>query len=491
MKTSSFKDFCEHYKTYPLVPVFSELLGDLDTPVSTFLKITEGPYRFLLESVEGGENRGRFSILGHSALFVFSAKNGQSKLLDVQSGKTTFSTKNPLDLLKELIAEYEHPLTAELPFSNGGLFGYLSYDTIRYIENIPDSTTDDTLLDDIHLFIPRTIIVFDNLLHKISLITFVKPNGDVRGDYGNAVTHLSALVNKMESERNTPHNPKQFKNPSPIISNFTQSQFENNVKHSQQHLKKGDIFQVVLSQRLQMETKALPFDIYRALRVINPSPYMFYLEMEDLKILGSSPETMIKLTDGQVFVKPIAGTRKRGQNSLEDEQLSKDLLNDPKEQAEHTMLVDLGRNDVGRIAKYGTVNVKKLKTIEKYSHVMHIVSTVTGELNDGMDSVDVFKAGFPAGTVSGAPKVRAMEIIDELEPTKRGVYAGAIGYFSFDGNMDVCIAIRTIYMKRTTAYLQAGAGIVADSEPAKEFEETLNKARGLLKAIEYAEGGLV
>jgi anthranilate synthase component I len=490
MKTSSFEDFCANYKTYPLVPVFSELLGDLDTPVSTFLKITQGPYRFLLESVEGGENRGRFSILGQSALFVFSAKNGQSKLWDVQSDKTSYSTKDPLILLKEIITQYEHPLTAELPFSNGGLFGYLSYDTIRYIENIPDNTDDDTHLDDIHLFIPRTIIVFDNLLHKISLITFVKPNGDVKKDYENAVKHLSELVDKMESERHKHYSPKKYRDHLTFTSNFTQNQFEAIVKKSKKHIQKGDVFQVVLSQRLQVETKALPFDIYRALRVINPSPYMFYVEMENLKVLGSSPETMIKLTDGQVFVKPIAGTRKRGQNKTEDELLAKDLLADPKEQAEHTMLVDLGRNDVGRIAKYGSVKVEELKSIEKYSHVMHIVSTVTGELDDGMDSVDVFKAGFPAGTVSGAPKVRAMEIIDDLEPTKRGIYAGAIGYFGFDGNMDVCIAIRTIYMKGATAYLQAGAGIVADSNPANEYEETLNKARGLLKAIEYAEGGL-
>ena len=248
---------------------------------------------------------------------------------------------------------------------------------------------------------------------------------------------------------------------------------------------------MVLSQRLKIDTDVPPFDIYRALRVINPSPYMFYLEMDNLRVLGSSPETMIKLTDGQVFVKPIAGTRKRGQKTKEDDMLAIELLNDPKELAEHTMLVDLGRNDIGRIAQYGTVMVESLKTIEKYSHVMHIVSTVTGELDENMDSIDVFKAGFPAGTVSGAPKVRAMEIINELEPTRRAVYAGAIGYFSFDGNMDVCIAIRTIYMKGTTAYLQAGAGIVADSDPAKEYEETLNKAKGLLKAIEYAEGGLV
>lgn len=487
---SSFDDFRKDYKNFPLVPVFAELLGDLDTPVSTFLKTTGGKYRFLLESVEGGDKRGRFSILGDDPLFIFMAKNGRSTLKNVMTGEESVSDDNPLDVLKKFIAKYQHPLISQLPFSNGGLFGYLGYDCIRYIEDIPDTANDDTGLEDIHLFMPRNIIVFDNVNHKIGLITFVVPNGDAKADYQQAVGRLDELVARIKSHEPAHHTTASFIG-AVAESNFSKSEFMEIVDRAKKYIRRGDIFQVVLSQRLKVETEAKPFDIYRALRVINPSPYMFYLELGELRVMGSSPETMIKLEGDEVLVKPIAGTRRRGGSPEEDDVLKQDLLSDPKELAEHTMLVDLGRNDVGRIAEYGSVTVDKKMEIELYSHVMHIVSTVTGKLNKEMDSVDVFKAGFPAGTVSGAPKVRAMEIIDELEPTRRAIYAGAAGYFSFDGNMDVCIAIRTIYMKGRTAYLQAGAGIVADSDPAKEYEETMNKARGLFKAIEYAEGGLL
>ena len=490
MKVSSLDDFRKHYDRYPLIPVFAEILGDFDTPVSTFLKCTEGPYRFLYESVERGENLARYSILGASPLLTFQVKDGVSRVENLVTGEKQEFVENPMEVMKRIIEAYRHPLMTDVPFSNGGLFGYLGYDTIRYIEKLPDSTVDDIGLPDIHLFIPGMVIVFDNLLHKIDIITFVIPNGDMERDYNKALIVLNQIVAKIQDEKLSPTRPTARRSHGAFESNFEQEQFEGIVLRAKEHIKRGDIFQVVLSQRLKVETQADPFDIYRALRVINPSPYMFYLEMEDTKVLGSSPETLIKLDNGRVMVKPIAGTRKRGSNDDEDRRRSEELLADPKERAEHTMLVDLGRNDIGRIAEFGTVQVEKLMDIEKYSHVIHIVSTVSGKLRQGMDSVDVFKAGFPAGTVSGAPKVRAMEIIDDLEPTRRAIYAGAVGYFSFDGNMDVCIAIRTIYMRGRTAFLQAGAGIVADSIPRNEYEETLNKARGLLKAIEYAEGGL-
>ncbi|NIA31290.1 MAG: anthranilate synthase component I, partial [Actinobacteria bacterium] len=477
------------YNKFPLLSVSAEFLVDLETPVSTFLKCTEGSYRFLLESVEGRETRGRFSIIGYSPFLIFKVKNGLIEITEKVHGNDKSFRSEPLKVLKKIIKKYQHPKMNDIPFINGGLFGFLGYDAVRYIEKLPDSTNDDTKLPDMHLFIPETIIVFDNLLHKIEIINFVSPGDEIEKEYGAAVEAIKKMIKRIKANRKKDNEVKSF-NTDAFKSNLEEHEFKEMVLSAKKYIKRGDIFQVVLSQRLMIETRSKPFDIYRALRVINPSPYMFFLQMDGLNILGSSPETLIKLSDGRVFVKPIAGTRKRGADEAEDEYLSKELLADPKEIAEHTMLVDLGRNDVGRIAEYGTVQVEKLMEIEKYSHVIHIVSTVTGKLKKGMDSVDVFIAGFPAGTVSGAPKVRAMEIIDELEPTRRGIYAGAVGYFGFDGDMDVCIAIRTIYMIGKTAYLQAGAGIVADSDPEKEYEETLNKANGLMKALIYAEGGL-
>jgi len=491
MVTTTFKEFSESYKTDALIPVRAEILGDLDTPVSTFLKTTSGPYRFLLESVESSGQRGRYSIIGDTPLKIFESKDGRTVLTNCQNGESENHDTNPFKVLKDILSRYSSTYQSELLFNNNGLFGYLSYDSIRYIERIPKAAEDDLQLADIHLFIPQKIVVFDNLLHKIHIICFVVGNCNRKSDYESAVATIHEITEKIRSQQ-IPQNER----PSPIkrlevsfASNMKTSHFEDIVVKTKQHIKRGDIFQGVMSQRLRVDTEAQAFDIYRALRVINPSPYMFYMEMGEVKLMGSSPETLVKLNAGKVYLKPIAGTRKRGANDEEDEVLIADLLADPKERAEHTMLVDLGRNDIGRIAEYGSVQVEELMTIEKYSHVIHIVSTVSGTLRQGLDEVDVFKACFPAGTVSGAPKVRAMEIIEELEPTRRGIYAGAAGYFSFDGNMDVCIAIRTIYIKNGIAYLQAGAGIVADSQPEKEYQETLNKAKGLLKAIEFAEGG--
>jgi len=490
MSTTPFERFAEMYHSVPLVPVSTEILGDLDTPVSTFLKTTTGPYRFLLESVEGGTQRGRYSIIGDTPLLIFKSKNGFSSINDVCLGAEKENQRNPLSILQELLRHFARQTINGIPFINGGLFGLLSYDAIRYIEKLPLRSTDDMSLPDIHLFIPQKIIVFDNLLQKITLIFFVQPSGDMKKDYHGAAAELANLTEKVRKHHSTTTHKRILKSNGRFTSNMDRPAFELIVTKAKKHIERGDIFQVVLSQRLEAEISIPAFDIYRGLRVINPSPYMFYMELGEVTLLGSSPETLVKLEGDQVYVKPIAGTRKRGANEEEDESLIKDLLADPKELAEHTMLVDLGRNDVGRVAQYGTVKVDELMGIEKYSHVIHIVSTVSGTLREGLDAVDVFKACFPAGTVSGAPKVRAMEIIEELEPTRRGIYAGAVGYFAFNGNMDVCIAIRTIYIKDGKLYVQAGAGIVADSVPEKEFEETLNKAKGLLKAVEYAEGGL-
>jgi len=491
LKITSFEQFVLNYKTENLQPVKAEILGDLDTPVSTFLKATKGPYRFLLESVERGAQRGRYSIIGDSPIAVFKNKNSSSQLHNMVTGETEYYTGDPFQTLKEILQKYLTSPFYNTPFINSGLFGYLSYDSIRYIERLPEIATDDINLPDIHLFIPKKVIVFDNLYNKIIIINFVIPAGDKKKEYQEAKRNIQEIIEQIQTQYLSRNGHQGVPKTGRIESNLKKSEFEKIVTKTKEYIKKGDIFQGVLSQRLKVQSTVPSFDIYRALRVINPSPYMFYLEMGGLHVLGSSPETMVKLDNGKVEVKPIAGTRKRGANEKEDELLIKDLLADPKERAEHTMLVDLGRNDIGKITEYGTVNVDDLMITEKYSHVIHIVSSVSGTLRNGMDSIDVFKACFPAGTVSGAPKVRAMEIIEELEPTRRGIYAGAVGYFSFDGNMDVCIAIRTIYVKGDTAYLQAGAGIVADSIPEKEYEETLNKARGLLKAIEYAEGGLV
>jgi len=490
MKFTSLDQFNNSYNTARLQPVSVQILGDLDTPVTTFLKATHPPYRFLLESAEGGAQRGRFSIIGDDPLAVFTCKNGISSLENKQSGEITHYTDNPLSVIKDLLNKYTLPGSHDSPFNCGGLYGYLGYDTIRYIETLPDLSVDDMNIPDMVLFIPQNIIVFDNLYNKITITRLVTPDGKIAQEYNDAREKIQQTISLLQNPHLPGNGRSVGKSNGALQSNMDKTGFKEIVTKTQEYIKKGDIFQGVLSQRFSLSINTPAFDIYRALRVINPSPYMFFLQMDDLVALGSSPETLVKIENNKVYVKPIAGTRKRGVNDKEDEALINELLADPKERAEHTMLVDLGRNDIGKIAEYGSVKVEELMTIEKYSHVIHIVSTVSGVLKKGLDALDVYQACFPAGTVSGTPKIRAMEIIEELEPTRRGIYAGAAGYFSFDGNMDVCIAIRTIYVKNNQAWFQAGAGIVADSVPEKEYEETLNKAKGLEQAIKFAEGGL-
>lgn len=489
MIKTTCSEFDRMAKQHPLVPVAAEILGDLDTPVSTFLKIARGSYRFLLESVEGATQRGRFSIIGDTPYLIFKSKDRNVTVRNVEENTGFTVESNPLDVLQSLIRKYAGTGLDQIPFSSNGFFGYLGYDTVRHIEKLPDESVDDVNVPDIHMFIPQRVIVFDNLLNTMTLILFVCPGNTIVESYEKAVSRINQMIDtiragvtlQMPSNRNTSSEPE---------ANLSQNEYEGMVMQAKKHIKRGDIFQIVLAQRLKMPTSVSPFQIYRGLRLVNPSPYMFFMHLDDVEVLGSSPETLVKLKDDTVFVKPIAGTCRRGSNDDEDERLVKDLLNDPKERAEHNMLVDLGRNDIGRIAAYGSVKVTDSMAIEKYSHVMHIVSTVQAKLANNMDAVDVFKACFPAGTLTGAPKVKAMELIDRLEPNRRGIYGGAVGYMTFNGDMDVCIAIRTIYVKNKIAYLQAGAGIVADSIPEREYQETLNKAHALQRALSFAEGGL-
>lgn len=482
---TSFETFVDLYTQSELVPISGETLGDLDTPVSAFLKLAGGPFRFLLESVEAGRHRGRYSIIGDRPLFRFTAKGKRTILQDLRADEQTEHTGDPFEHLRQVVNRFRTPIRASAPLQSGGLFGYLGYDAIRYIERLPDPSTSDPELPEIDLFVPSRIVRFDNLLNTLCFVVFITPSGHPERDYQDGLRELNHMEEALHSQIPVETDTLKHTTGTPQHS-ISKSQFEETVAHAKQSIERGDIFQVVLSQRLSVQSTIPPLDIYRALRMINPSPYMFYMDIDTVSLLGSSPETLVKLDGNRVHVKPIAGTRRRGKTEEEDQELVDSLLQDPKERAEHTMLVDLGRNDVGRIARYGTVKIDDLMSIEKYSHVIHIVSSVSGDLSKECDAIDTFKACFPAGTVSGAPKVRAMEIIDSLEPFRRNIYAGAVGYFAFDGDMDVCIAIRTLYKVGDTLYVQAGAGIVADSQPEREYEETLNKARGLLKAIERA-----
>lgn len=473
-----------------LIPVYTEILADFETPLSAYTKIAKGDYSFLLESVEGGERIARYSFLGSSPSLVFSSKG---ETITLREGKIarSFSAKDPIEELKKILSKYKVVKVKGLPRFSGGFVGYFGYDMVRFIEQLPDKNKDDLKTPDSVFMLTDTILVFDHVDHKIKVVSNVHVGSDAASSYDEAVAKIDSIVKSLRApvREGFPALTHKTK-PLMLKSNFTKQAFEEAVNKAKQYIKAGDIIQVVLSQRLEASIESHPFQIYRALRSINPSPYMYYLKLGDFYLVGSSPEIMVRCEDGKVEVRPIAGTRPRGRSEKEDEALIKELLEDPKEKAEHIMLVDLGRNDIGRVCDYKSVKVSELMTIEKYSHVMHIVTDVSGDLRKGMTVFDVIRATFPAGTVSGAPKVRAMEIIDELENIRRGTYAGAVGYFSFSGNLDTCITIRTILIKDNRAYVQAGAGLVADSKPEAEYNETLNKASALLRAIELAERGL-
>jgi anthranilate synthase component 1 len=495
MYIPSFAEFNRYVKYGNLIPVYREIVADTETPVSAYQKISKNSnYSFLLESVEGGERFARYSFLGTSPYLVFKSKGKEAEFIEgKKKGKFTIE-KNPLLSIKEKLSKYLPVKIGDMPIFSGGAVGYIGYDVVRFFEKIPDNNIDDLNLPDCYFIFVDTVLVFDHLKHKIKIISFAylkeKTKKEIKLSYEKAVEKIENLIKILKKNILQKERPKKENFKIKISSNLKKSEFEKMVRKVKEYIFSGDIVQAVISQRFSLKINCPNFDIYRALRITNPSPYLYYLSFPDVKIIGSSPELLVRLDNKIVETRPIAGTRKRGKNEKEDKKIMEELLNDEKEKAEHIMLVDLGRNDLGRICKYGTVEVNEFMKIEKYSQVMHIVSNVRGEIKKNEDAYTVISSCFPAGTVSGAPKIRAMEIIDEVEKNKRGPYAGAVGYFDFFGNMDTAINIRTIVLKDNIAYIQAGAGIVADSKPEKEYQETINKAKALFKAIELAERGL-
>jgi anthranilate synthase component 1 len=474
-----------------LVPVYREIVADLDTPLTIFAKVaSQDSHAFLFESLEGGEKWGRYSFIGFDPLMTFTSSQEHMEIK--RDEKVETRTGNPLQELRNLLVSFKAHQAESLPRFFGGLVGYLGYDMVRFMEKLPDSHTPLDLPDS-SFMVPRTVLIHDSFKQKLVIVNCVEiGKGDNPAEqYEKACNQIDEVAARLKQPL-----PYDFvESPSgdhehEFTSNMDEKSFKEMVQAAKEYILAGDIIQVVLSQRFHTETDLSPFALYRALRHINPSPYLFYIQLGNVIQIGSSPEILVRLENNEIELRPIAGTRHRGKTVAEDRALEEELLADPKERAEHLMLVDLGRNDAGRVAVPGSVEVRDLLVVERYSHVMHIVSGVHGLLADGRDQFDVMSACFPAGTVSGAPKIRAMEIIDELEPERRGPYAGAVGYFGFSGNMDFCITIRTFVMRDNDLWIQAGAGIVADSDPGKEFEETLNKSRGLRRAVELAEKGI-
>ncbi len=489
----SLEEFRKKAARGNLVPVYKEILADMETPVSALCKIDNGKYAFLLESVEGGENIAQYSFLGSNPSIIFWSKNNNVTIIKNGTTEQRKEVNDPIEELRKLMSEFKPVNVKGLPRFHGGAVGFVSYDMVRFFEKLPESPNDEIKVPDCFFMITDTILVFDHVNHRIKVVSNAHVNegkNSVDEAYFSAKEKIDEIISSLKKPLEYKNSSKGYWDEDAVCSNFTKEAYEKVVVSAKEYIKAGDIVQVVPSQRLSVPVSADAFDIYRALRSINPSPYMYYLKFDDLKIAGSSPEVMVRVENNIVTTRPIAGTARRGGSEEEDEEIAKKLLSDPKEIAEHVMLVDLGRNDVGRVCKYGSVKVDELMIIEKYSHVMHIVSNVTGKLREDKDAFDVLKACLPAGTVSGAPKIRAMEIINELEPSQRGIYAGAIGYFSFSGNSDTAIAIRTVVIKDGKAYVQAGGGIVADSVPENEYYETLNKAKACMKAIQMAEEGL-
>ena len=488
----------EEFKTlasqgYNRIPVSRVVLADLDTPVSTFIKLADGPYSYLFESVHGGEKWGRYSIIGLPCATVLRINGHDISLLQNNEVIESATSDDPLAWVETFQSRYRVPELPDLPRFNGGLVGYFGYDTVRYIEPRLASFSKPDLIDcpDILLMVSDELLVFDNLAGTLQLIVHVDPGAGDAWEQGQ--TRLNELETRLRAAApgyETHIGSSEAVEETDFVSGFTRAGFESAVDRIKDYIVEGDAMQVVLSQRMSVPFTAPPLDLYRALRNLNPSPYMYYLNLGDFQVVGSSPEILVHLEDDVVTVRPIAGTRPRGKDETEDQALELDLLADPKELAEHLMLIDLGRNDVGRVSEVGSVELTEKMLIERYSHVMHIVSNVIGRIQPGMSAIDVLRATFPAGTVSGAPKIRAMEIIDELEPVKRGVYAGAVGYLSWSGNMDTAIAIRTAVIKDGTLHIQAGAGIVADSVPANEWDETMNKGRAIFRAVAMACRGL-
>ncbi|MBN1847589.1 MAG: anthranilate synthase component I [Deltaproteobacteria bacterium] len=481
----SFKEFTKTLTRGNLIPVYEEFLADTETPVSTYLKIRDDSYSYLLESADGGLRWGRYSFIGYRPFLRVLAKGDDVEVWQGDHKETFHGIKNPLFVLRDLTKMFRPVTIHGLPPFQGGLVGYVNYDLIRKWERLPCISPDNKTLPETIFIACRRLIVFDHFTHMIQVIAFahVIDDEDPKEVYDRTCQEVQETMQELQRPL-TGLLKTDSLSLAELESNFNKEDFKEAVKKAKEHIVAGDIIQVVLSQRFSGKVAGDEFDLYRYLRSVNPSPYMFYLNFHETKLIGASPEILVRLTDNKIELRPIAGTRARGRTPEEDKALEHELLEDPKERAEHIMLVDLGRNDVGKVAAPGTVTVPALMEIERYSHVMHIVSRVEGTLKKGMDAFDLFMSAFPAGTVSGAPKIRAMEIISELEPTARGPYAGAVGYFGFNGNMDFCITIRTITIENNKLYIQVGAGIVADSSPEGEYEETLRKAGAMFRAIE-------
>ena len=495
----SEKEFLKLAEKGNLVPVYKEILGDLETPVAAYFKIAhKAKYSFLLESVEGEEKVARFSFLAKDPELIFQTKHNTVKISRLNKGgmiqESHKITDTPLSFIRQILKKYKFVNIPQLPRFCGGLVGYLSYDVVKFFEKLPNKTTDDLKLPDTLLVLAKSLIIFDHLNHNVKVVqcVYVDPKASQSQkikEYKKALKQIDGLIHELDQPLIVETQKKRKTLPLAKLkarSNTTETQFKKMVTEAKKQIRAGEIIQVVLSQRFEVDLKTDPFNIYRTLRAVNPSPYMFYLNLNGIQIIGSSPELLVRCENGIVETRPIAGTRPRGKDDKQDAALAKDLLEDPKEKAEHIMLVDLGRNDLGRVCQKGSVYLSEFMSVEKYSHVMHIVTNVKGKLKKNSDDLDVLKAAFPAGTVSGAPKIRAMEIIEDLEKVTRGPYAGCIGYFSFSGNLDTCITIRTIVAHKGKAYIQAGAGIVADSKPQKEYQETINKAKAQVMAIELA-----
>jgi len=475
-----------------LIPVYREILADIETPVSVLRKLQHKEHVYLLESVEGGEKWGRYSFIGTDAGVVFRVR-GPQVIIEEKGRITSREHKgDPLAAMRELLGRYKPVATPGLPRFFGGAVGYLGYDMVRYFEKLPDAPPDDLNLDESVFVISDSLVIFDNIRHTIKVVACAcTDDADSPEDaYRDACDKIDEMIRVLSAPAASPVSAPRTNGVS-FESNMTPDRYKAIVEKARDYIAAGDVIQVVLSQRFSTPCRTDPVDLYRALRFVNPSPYLFFLKLDDVTMIGSSPEVMVRLEQNDVELRPIAGTRKRGRTEQEDRALADELLSDEKERAEHVMLVDLGRNDLGRIAETGSVQVNQYMVVEKYSHVMHLVSNVRAQLAKGKDAFDVLAATFPAGTLSGAPKVRAMQIIDELEPVRRGAYGGAVGYFSFSGNMDLCITIRTMVIKDGRIFVQAGAGIVYDSRPELEQLETQNKARGMQMAVKLAAGGFV
>ncbi len=497
----SLQEFAHLAADAGLVPIYREIVADLDTPLTIFAKVAGGEsHAFLFESLEGGEKWGRYSFIGIDPIVTFASRGNQVTI--IREGAVEQQQGDPLEALQTLLKSFNACNSGMacdpelLPRFFGGAVGFLGYDMVRFMERLPECNPPLAQFPDSSFMVPRTVLIYDNLRQLLTVVNLVQTSGggieagDIPALYAKAQGEIEEIIVRLQAPMPTEYlggSGKKDTTPHAFTSNMSEEAFEKMVEAAKEYVQAGDVIQVVVSQRFHAKTELAPFKLYRALRHINPSPYLFYLKLGDLVQIGSSPEILVRLEQDEIELRPIAGTRKRGKTPEEDAALEQELLADPKERAEHLMLVDLGRNDVGRVASYGSVEVRDLLVVERYSHVMHLVSGVHGTLAPGKDQFDVLRACFPAGTVSGAPKIRAMEIIEELEPERRGPYAGSVGYFGFSGNMDFCITIRTFVMQGDDLWVQAGAGIVADSVPALEYQETINKSMGLRRAVELAE----